>query len=124
VRPSRRGRRRRTGAALLEAIVALAILSIAGVSLLRVAVEASHAIELSAAAEIRLREAGRLMDAASLWSRTELDQRLGERAQGAMRMRISRPTAQLYRVELMEGEGDALVLTTTLYRASRSDAAR
>lgn len=121
---TRRGKCRRTGAALLEAIVALAIFSIAGIALLRVASEASHAIELSATAELRLRDAGRLMDAASLWSRTELDQRLGERTQGAMLMRISRPTPQLYRVELMESESDALLLATTLYRANRPDATR
>ncbi len=120
----RRGRSHRTGAALLEAIIALAILSIAGIALLRVALEASHAIALSAAAEIRLRDAGRLMDAASLWSRTEFDQRLGVRTQGAMRMRISRPTTQLYHVELMESEGEAVLLATTFYRASGPDATR
>ena len=114
----------RTGAVLLEAIVALAVFSIASVALLRVAAESYRAIELSAAEERRLRDAGRLMDAASLWSRTELDQRLGERTQGAMLMRISRPAPQLYRVELMESEGDALLLATTLYRANRPNATR
>lgn len=114
--------RRRTGAALLEAIVALTVLAVAGITLLGVASDAYRAIELSAESERRLRDANRLLDAASLWPRGELDQRLGERPQGVLRMRIARTSAELYRVELFASDGEELLLATTLYRERGSDA--
>lgn len=114
----------RRGAALLEAIVALALLSIAGLALMGIAVEATRAIESIAESERRLRDAGRLLDAVSLWSRVELDQRLGERPQGEMRLRISRVDAELYSVQLFAAGETEPLLVTTLLREVHLDAAR
>lgn len=121
---SQRARRfaARSGAALLEAIVALTVLAIAGISLLGVASDAYRVIERSADSERRMRDANRLLDAASLWSRTELDQRLGERIQGSMRMRIVRLSAKLYRVQLLTAADDELLLATSLHRGRSADA--
>ena len=114
----------RRGAALLEAIVALTILAIAGIALLRSAAESYHVIQLSAVTERRMLDASRLMDAASLWSRAEMDQRLGERTQGDMRMRITRPLPELYQVELSDADDGRLLLATSLRRERTADAAR
>jgi len=114
----------RQGAALLEAIIALAVLSISAIAVLRIASESYHALVLSIEAEVRLERAHALMDAATLWSRVELDQRLGERMQGDMRMRIHRDSPSLYSVALESADDGALLLETTLYRPSRPDATR
>ena len=112
----------RPGAVLLEAIIALAILSISGIALLQLTSESYLAVSVAAAEEFRMRSATRLLDAASLWSRTELDQRLGARVQGEMLMSIARTTATLYHVRLFDRNGGALLLSTTLYRPVRPDA--
>lgn len=115
---------RRRGAALLEAIVALAILAIAGIALLRSAAESYHVMRLSAVAERRMLDASRLMEAATLWSRAEMDQRLGVRTQGDMRMRITRLLPELYQVELSDADDGRLLLATSLRRERTADAAR
>lgn len=112
----------RLGAALLEAIIALTVLAISAISLLGVAADTYRAIEHSAGSERRMRDANRLLDAASLWSRTELDQRLGERIQGSMRMRIVRLSAELYRVQLLTADDDELLLATSFHRGKDADA--
>lgn len=112
----------RPGAVLLEAIIALAILAISGIAVLQLTSESYLAVSVAAAEEFRMRNATRLLAAASLWSRTELDQRLGVRVQGGMLMSIERLSATLYHVRLSDRTGEALLLSTTLYRPVPQDA--
>jgi hypothetical protein len=59
------------------------------------------------------------MDAVTLWSRVELDQRLGERRQGSWWLRIDRATETLYVVTL----ADSLhrpILRTSVFRVAVS----
>lgn len=111
-----RGDSHRSGFALLEAIIAITILSLSGVLLVTTAAEAHRAVVSAAVADAELLAASRLLDAVSLWSRTELDQRLGERPQGEMRMEIIRLTGVTYQVRLRSAD-ERLLLATVLYRS-------
>lgn len=106
----------RAGAALLEAVVALLILSTACVSATAMAATFTRTAVKARELDTEVRRAGALMDAASLWTRDDLDRRLGERRQGAWRMRIDRPVPTLYTVVLADSTGVEL-LRTALFRA-------
>lgn len=106
----------RAGAALLEAVVALLILSTACVSATAMAATFTRTATKAREVDGEVRRAGALMDAASLWTRDDLDRRLGERRQGAWRMRIDRPVPTLYTVVLADSTGVEL-LHTALFRA-------
>lgn len=106
----------RAGAALLEAVVALLILSTACVAATAMAATFTRTAARARELDAEVRRAGALMDAASLWTRDDLDRRLGERRQGAWRMRIDRPVPTLYTVALADSAGVEL-LRTSLFRA-------
>lgn len=109
--------RRRTGAALLEAIVALAVLGTAGVAALVLVRDAVRTVEHAREAERRMGDAHVFMSAVSLWTREDLDRRLGERPQGPWRLAILRPEPTLYRVTLRDSLSGRVVLATHVYRA-------
>ena len=106
----------RQGAALLEAIVALAILGIAGISTLGMASEAARAVDRAREAESSLREASDFLEAVALWTRDDLDRRLGDRAQGPWRLQIDRPERELYVVILTDTLTGEALLATSLFR--------
>lgn len=104
--------RSRPGAALLEALASVMVLGIFAAGLLRAGVEARDAMEAGREAEERSRRAEALLDAATLWSRTELEQRLGEREQGAMLLRIVRVSPALFDLTVADSTGVELLKTT------------
>jgi len=112
-RISRRGRR---GAALLEAIVALAVLTAAAVPVVSLAAESLRAIDRARNRERELRAANAFFEAVALWSRADLDRHLGDRRQGHWVMRVDRPSPGLYTVSLADSGTHALLLRTSLYR--------
>lgn len=112
---TRSGRRRR-GAALLEAIVALTLLAFAAGSAIALSHQAAESVRRGRAAELAIRDASAFLEAVALWPREDLDRRLGDRAQGAWRLRIDRPTPTLYVVSLTDAEGGRVLLHTALYR--------
>ena len=77
--------RRRTldaGAALIETLVAVAISAVVTVAVTGLASQSLAVAAASARADAVTREADALFRAASLWTRDDLDRRLGDRAQG------------------------------------------
>lgn len=114
MRKHRRGDRR--GAVLLETLVALTVLAIVGGAAAWTASESVRAVGRVYDAETRVRLAGRLLTAVSLWPREDLDRHLGSRPQGPLRMRLDRPHATLYEVTLMDGATGSVLLRTSLYR--------
>ena len=66
-----------------------------------------------------MRDADAFMAAVSLWTRDDLDRRLGDREQGPWRLVILRPEPTLYEVALRDTLTDAVVLRTALHRAAR-----
>lgn len=111
----------RRGAALLEAIVAVLILGTACVSATAMAATFSRTVTRARELDASVRRASALLDAVSLWTRDDLDRRLGERGQGPWRMRIDRPARNLYTVVLTDSAGTEL-LRTSLFRADTTHA--
>lgn len=104
------------GAALLEALIALAVLGTVGSAAAWSATESMRAVTRMHTREAEQRSAARLLIAASLWARDDLDRRLGTRAQGAWRMRIDRPTRTLYTVSVSDTSSGAILVQTALFR--------
>ncbi|HEX8361679.1 MAG TPA: hypothetical protein VF613_16300 [Longimicrobium sp.] len=111
------------GAALLEVIVAVAILATAGTAAVAMTSESARAVERARDADRRVREASAFMDAVALWTRGDLDRRLGERPQGPWLLRIDRPANELYTAALVDSGGREL-LRTDLFRPDTSRALR
>jgi type II secretory pathway pseudopilin PulG len=119
---ARRASTPRTGAVLLEVVVALTILVTAGATLIALASESTRAVRHAHAAAVEMREANALFEAVALWPRADLDRHLGERAQGRWRMRVDRPTPTLYVVMLTDSVSNVEVLRTALFRPEPSGA--
>ena len=110
----RRGKRE--GVALLEALVALVILTTAGATAVTMAAEAARDIQRARRAEGEMRAANAFFDAVSLWSRDDLDRHLGNRPQGAWLMRVDRPSPTLYVATLTDTATHIELLRTSLFR--------
>lgn len=113
----RSNQRRRRGAALLEAIIALTILTSAALSLVAMSAQGSRTIAQVRETEAELRRASAFMDVVTLWTRADLDRRLGTREQGPWRLRIDRPTPTLYELTLLDSTATRELLRTSVYRA-------
>ena len=103
------------GAVLLEVLVALAILSVAGTGFVLATTESARAVARAREHDRELRRASAFLDAVALWPRADLDRRLGERRQGAWWLRVDRPDRRLYTVALFDSAGTEL-LRTALFR--------
>jgi type II secretory pathway pseudopilin PulG len=107
----------RRGIALLEALVALAILSIGGLSMLEVVGAAERDRVRVEADERSVVAADRVMTAMSLLTREDLDRRLGSHPVGEFAVTVARPEPTLYRIAI----ADTLVpgvelMATVVYR--------
>jgi type II secretory pathway pseudopilin PulG len=109
-------RRGRAGAVLLEAIVALLILSVAGTAAVTLVSQSADAVRRAREADAEARAASDFLHAVSLWTRDDLDRRLGDRPQGDWRLRIQRPAPTLYEVVLVDSAGGRELLRTALFR--------
>jgi hypothetical protein len=111
------GSRERAGYILLEPLIALVVVVVAGLTALSAVAELRNT---SLAYERREREtatASAFLDAVSLWPSTELNRRLGEHAQGPFLLTIARPHELVYTVNLSERLTRKQLLWTALYRA-------
>lgn len=104
------------GAALLEVIVALAILSVAMLSAMTLVRQSMHSVERVRDADARMRAASAFMDVVSLWPREDLDRHLGDHPQGPWILHVDNPTRTLYRIALSDSAGGPLLLETALFR--------
>jgi len=107
--------RARGGAALLEALVALALLGTVGSAAAWSATESLRAVQRTHAREVEQRAAAQLLNAVELWPRADLDRHLGTRGEGSWRLYIERPTETVYTVTVSDSAGGVL-LQTALYR--------
>lgn len=106
----------RKGAVLLEAIVALVILTVAGTSAVVLVSQSADAVRRARMADAEAREASAFLHAVSLWTREDLDRRLGDRPQGEWRLIIQRPSPTLYEVVLTDSAATHEILRTALFR--------
>ena len=105
---------------LIETLVALAILGVAGVAMLTLARDTSRALVRALADDAEVRRASALLDAVTLWSREDLDRHLGTRQQGPWRMHVNRDESSLYYIALRDSIDRHELLHTTLYRPEHS----
>ncbi len=103
---------------LLEVLVALTIVSVAGIALVATLAAAVRAQRSAASAERTTSDANRLLAALSLLARTDLDRRLGTRHVGPFDVGVQRPEPTLYRIAVAERTApDVELLVTVVHRA-------
>lgn len=107
----------RRGIVLLEAIIAMTILAVAGAAVVALATDAARAVDRAQVADAATARASAFLDAIALWPREDLDRHLGTRNEGVWRLIVDRPTSTLYSVELADSTGTHVLLHTVLYRA-------
>lgn len=106
------------GVALLDAIVAVAVLATMATAALGLSAESVRALSLALATERENQEANAFLHAVALWDAATLDQRLGTRRQGPWLLQIERPNTGLYTVALADSAGARTILATVLYRSA------
>ena len=111
------------GIALLETLVALAILSGAGLALLDLVTAGLRAERESRERERVLVVEDRVLTALTLLTRADLDRRLGRRPIGELVADIERPERTLYRISLAQGQSPQVEdLVTVVFRREPSSA--
>jgi type II secretory pathway pseudopilin PulG len=109
------------GIALLEVLVALAILGAAGAGLvaaLGAGIRAGHDLRRR---ELEMAVADRVLAATALLSRDDLDRRLGRHPVGEVLVEVQRPQPALYRIGIRELRNPELeTLVTVVYRPEPS----
>ena len=91
-------RRRERGIALLEVLAAIVILTIAGLSLVSLDAQATASTVTARSRETEQADEERLLAATTLLTRSDLDQRLGDRTVGSYVVTVGRPERTLYRI--------------------------
>jgi len=109
-------RRARSGVVLLEVIVAMTILVIAGFSAVVWTRQLSETLEHTRDVTDEVVSASRYLDVIALWTRDDLDRHLGTRRQGPWLVRVDRPVPTVYGVALEDSLGRRVLLQTWLYR--------
>lgn len=108
---------RERGVALLEVLVAVLILTVAGLSLVELVGAGTRAIGTSRQRERELADEERLLTAYTLLTRSDLDRRLGDRTVGPYVTNVQRPEATLYRIAITrQGTLEVEDLVTVVYR--------
>jgi type II secretory pathway pseudopilin PulG len=122
MRQTRRAQGTRRGIVLLECIVALTILgsSLAGMMLLLA--ESDRVAQRAEAVDARYERADAFMHNVALWTKEDLDRRLGEREQGEWRLIVQRGRPTLYGIVLIDGRTRELLVRSSLYREESDDA--
>ena len=115
-------RRPRRGVALLEAIVALTILTVAVLASVTMVRQGIDSVQRAEVAEAEVRRASAFMDAIALWPRADLDRHLGNRPEGPFRLAIDRPVPTLYLVALTDSSGRRELVRTALFRPELASA--
>src|SRR5690242_13770827 len=109
------------GVALLEALIALTILSAAGLVLLDLVASGLRAEHDAREREQTLAVEQRVLVALTLLKRNELDLRLGRHSIGELVVDIQRPEPTLYRIALVQASSPEVEdLVTVVYRKEAS----
>ncbi len=122
-------RQRRRGVALLEAMVAMTIMAIAGTWAVAMANQAADAVRRTRDADTETRRASAFLDAVALWPRDDLDRHLGDHHEGPWLLTVDRPALSLYTIVLSASPDSAhgrfyrrVLISTALFRPWTGDA--
>jgi hypothetical protein len=102
---------------LLEAIVALTILTVAALASVAMVRQALDSVRHAQEVEEDVRKASAFMEAITLWPRADLDRHLGNRAEGPWRLSVDRPIPTLYLVAITDSFSRRELVRTALYRS-------
>lgn len=111
----RRMSRGRPGAALFEAVIALALLGIVGSAGAMTAIEMTRTVARGQVREELTRSAARLLAAVSLWPQDDLDRHLGTTNQGPMKLGVDRVAPTLYRVTVIDAASGMRLLQSAIH---------
>lgn len=110
---TRRSSALRPGVSLLEAVLALALLSIASMGLAAAVADGGAAVSRSIAREQDLLAASRFLELVVLWPASDLERRLGTRQQGPWYLTIERRSPVIYDIVLADSNHRPLLQTAT-----------
>ena len=110
------GSRPRRGSVLLEPLVAIVVVLVAGLAALTAVSGLRHTASAYLLRKQEMGAASAFLDAISLWPTAELDRRLGERTQGPFLLSIARSSETVYVVQLADRIWHRRLLWTALYR--------
>lgn len=106
------------GVVLLEVLVAVVVLAMAGIGLVELVGSGLQAARRARQRETTLATEERLLAALTLLNRKELDQRIGRWQIGEFIADVQRPERTLYRVALLQEQSPQVEdLVTVVYRA-------
>lgn len=107
----------RAGFALLESLMALAILGTAGLALVALVRSGLDGERRARAEETAITTASRVLTAMTLLTREDLDRRLGTHRIGEFDVEVQRPERRLYRIAIAAADAPTSeVLVTVVYR--------
>lgn len=104
------------GIVLFEVLAAVAILSIAGLSMVALVAQVTDSANLVKERDAEQADESRLLAATTLLNRRDLDLRLGSRAVGPYVVDVTRPEPTLYRIAMRRQQGDVEDLVTVVFR--------
>lgn len=107
---------RRRGTSLLEVLVAIVILAVAGVGLITLLGQTGNSLHDALDRDALTRLAATRLEAESLRSPAELQALVGERSAGPLRLHVQQLAGDLFVITATDTLDDAVVLRTTLYR--------
>jgi len=106
------------GVALLEVLVAILLIAVAGLGLVELVSGNIRAVTTASEREMELADMSRLLTAHTLLTRADLDLRLGAREVGPYVVRVQRPETQLYRIAVARAATPSIEdLVTVVFRA-------
>lgn len=112
----------RSGVVLLEALIALTLVSVGAIATLSLSrADAESAARLLERSR-EIHAASDFLESVSLWTRGEFDARLGTRQQGPYLLRILRPQPTVYTLELLDDAHERRLLVTAVFRPEDSRA--
>jgi Tfp pilus assembly protein PilV len=106
----------RRGTAIIEVLVALVVLAVAGTALVSMLGQTQASVNLTHRREHEVEPAVQLLDEALTMSHAELEARIGSTRRRGFTLTISAAAPSLYALEVADTASGAVLLRTALYR--------
>ena len=107
--------RQRTGAALIEALVALVLLATTGVAMASHVLQTIELARLAVRRDNEVRAASAALDRVRLWTGSEIAMRMGRTRLSCCELAIQPLSSALYHVAVVDTLTGATLLETTIY---------
>jgi hypothetical protein len=125
MRRNDRTRRRRSGVVVIDVILGLTLLLIAGIAWITLMGQTFHSVQLVRDRERELRRAGGLLDAiAGSWGSTDFDARLGTIRIRGFELTTRALAPRLYQVTVADPTNRVPLLRTVFYASDTANANR